>query len=363
MSATKKIAAWLDAIPYSAIALFLRVVAAHPFFVSGQTKIEGPTIGREIFGLDLTVQIPTAIRSATFALFADEYKLPFLSPNVAAYAATAIEVRAAPVPLPRAFDAPFRVRPPGDDDDHPNLRLSRRMVDRARLLGGPSDRPHRARAGSDLARPSDLPKMIAANADLTARRARSARRRGDDARHSRPRCESELAPPPLRSATSQFVELRPLVEAPPLKLERIDGKIVDLRTPSGKGRPAELLGDMVPAMPSRIADARAASADSRSPGCRSGRGFGRSGGQVGGQRVPRTALASSACIRSSIRTEGSASAPPRGRVAFRPLWNADHLRDRPPGTSGRLHHRRSRLDVGRGTRAIAPLCHYIAEGT
>jgi putative oxidoreductase len=91
MSATKKIATWLDAIPYSVIALFLRVVAAHPFFVAGQTKIEGPTIGREIFGLDLTIQIPTAIRSATFALFEDEYKLPFLSPHVAAYAATALE--------------------------------------------------------------------------------------------------------------------------------------------------------------------------------------------------------------------------------------------------------------------------------
>jgi len=74
------------------IALFLRVVAAHPFFVSGQTKIEGPTIGPEIFGLDLTIQIPTAIRSATFSLFADEYKLPFLSPNVAAYVTTAMEL-------------------------------------------------------------------------------------------------------------------------------------------------------------------------------------------------------------------------------------------------------------------------------
>ncbi len=91
MRAMNKIAGWLDAIPYSAIALFLRIVAGHPFFVSGQTKIEGPTIGREVLGLDLTIQIPTAIRSAAFALFADEYKLPFVAPDVAAYAATAIE--------------------------------------------------------------------------------------------------------------------------------------------------------------------------------------------------------------------------------------------------------------------------------
>ncbi len=91
MNIVRKIAGWLDAIPYSVIALFLRVVAAHPFFASSQTKIEGPTIGREVFGLDLTIHIPTAIRSATFALFADEYKLPLVSPEVAAYAATALE--------------------------------------------------------------------------------------------------------------------------------------------------------------------------------------------------------------------------------------------------------------------------------
>lgn len=87
----RKIAAWLDAIPYALIALFLRVVAAHPFFVSGQTKIEGPTIGGDIFGLDLSLKIPTEIRSATFALFAEEYKIPLISPTVAAYAASGLE--------------------------------------------------------------------------------------------------------------------------------------------------------------------------------------------------------------------------------------------------------------------------------
>jgi putative oxidoreductase len=84
-------ARWVDAIPYSLIALFLRIVAAHPFFISGQTKIEGPTIGGEIFGLDLSFQIPTSIRDSTFALFADEYKLPLISPTLGAYAASAVE--------------------------------------------------------------------------------------------------------------------------------------------------------------------------------------------------------------------------------------------------------------------------------
>jgi thiol-disulfide isomerase/thioredoxin len=42
------------------------------------------------------------------------------------------------------------------------------------------------------------------------------------------------APPALSSATSQSVELKPLAEAPPLKLERIDGRTVDLRSLRGK---------------------------------------------------------------------------------------------------------------------------------
>lgn len=91
MEFARTIARWLDAIPYALIALFLRIVAAHPFFVSGQTKIEGPTVGGEIFGLDLSFQIPTSIRDSTFALFADEYRLPLISPILAAYAASAIE--------------------------------------------------------------------------------------------------------------------------------------------------------------------------------------------------------------------------------------------------------------------------------
>lgn len=48
------------------------------------------------------------------------------------------------------------------------------------------------------------------------------------------RSEPEATTPPLMSATSQFVELRPLIEAPPLKLERIDGRIFDLRSFRGK---------------------------------------------------------------------------------------------------------------------------------
>jgi putative oxidoreductase len=80
-----------DAIPYAPVALFLRVVAAHPFFVSGQTKIEGPTIGATILGWDMTMQLPLTLRDATIALFENEYKLPLISPGVAAHLTAGVE--------------------------------------------------------------------------------------------------------------------------------------------------------------------------------------------------------------------------------------------------------------------------------
>ena len=80
-----------DAIPYSLVALFVRIVAAHPFLVSGQTKVDGPQIGATIFGQELSYTLPTSLRDATFTLFAEEYKVPLLSPQIAAYLATAME--------------------------------------------------------------------------------------------------------------------------------------------------------------------------------------------------------------------------------------------------------------------------------
>jgi putative oxidoreductase len=80
-----------DAIPYSLVAFFVRIVAAHPFFVSGQTKVDGPQIGATFLGQELSFTLPTSIRDATFTLFAEEYKVPLLSPQIAAYLATAME--------------------------------------------------------------------------------------------------------------------------------------------------------------------------------------------------------------------------------------------------------------------------------
>ncbi|KAF2989865.1 DoxX family protein [Methylocystis sp. MJC1] len=82
---------YLDAIPYSLLALVLRFVVGRPFFLSGQTKIEGPTFGGEYFGYDMTFQIPTSLRDSTLTLFENDYKLPFLSPESAALLTAGLE--------------------------------------------------------------------------------------------------------------------------------------------------------------------------------------------------------------------------------------------------------------------------------
>ena len=51
---------------------------------------------------------------------------------------------------------------------------------------------------------------------------------------ARAQSSSDSGPPLLRTAASQFTEIRPLIEAPPLKLERIDGKTVALDEFRGK---------------------------------------------------------------------------------------------------------------------------------
>lgn len=91
MKSFRIIGRYLDAIPYSLLALLLRFVVARPFFLSGQTKIEGPTIGRAYFGYDMTFQIPTSLREATVTLFENDYRLPFLSPESAALLTAGLE--------------------------------------------------------------------------------------------------------------------------------------------------------------------------------------------------------------------------------------------------------------------------------
>jgi putative oxidoreductase len=73
---------WLEAgrrlaerIPYSIVALVARLAVASVFWRSGQTKVEG------LFD----------IKDNTFFLFREEYKVPLLPPDLAAYMATVAE--------------------------------------------------------------------------------------------------------------------------------------------------------------------------------------------------------------------------------------------------------------------------------
>ncbi len=62
-------------VPESAIALLMRIGIAVPFFLSGRTKVEGLL----------------TLKDTTFYLFAEEYRVPLLPPDLAAHAATYAE--------------------------------------------------------------------------------------------------------------------------------------------------------------------------------------------------------------------------------------------------------------------------------
>jgi len=62
----------LDRVPYSALAIPLRLAVANVFWSSAQTKL--------------------ADWNATLQLFEDEYKVPLLPPDIAAYIGTSIEL-------------------------------------------------------------------------------------------------------------------------------------------------------------------------------------------------------------------------------------------------------------------------------
>jgi putative oxidoreductase len=53
--------------------------------------VDGPTIGGDFLGLDLSATLPTSLKDSAVALFAQEYKVPLIQPEVAAYAAATLE--------------------------------------------------------------------------------------------------------------------------------------------------------------------------------------------------------------------------------------------------------------------------------
>jgi putative oxidoreductase len=63
-----------ERVPYSVVALAARFAVVSVFWRSGQTKVSG-----------------LSIREETFVLFREEYKVPLLPPDLAAYLSTAAE--------------------------------------------------------------------------------------------------------------------------------------------------------------------------------------------------------------------------------------------------------------------------------
>ena len=75
------------AVFYGLLALGLRFVMARVFFLSGQTKIEGPSIplATSIPALDFTVTLPAEVKETTFQMFATQYANLPIEPVIAAY--------------------------------------------------------------------------------------------------------------------------------------------------------------------------------------------------------------------------------------------------------------------------------------
>jgi putative oxidoreductase len=72
---------------YALLGLALRLVMARVFFLSGQTKIEGPGVPIQwpTAGIDVSVTLPAAIRATTLQLFETQYTDLPMTPVVAAY--------------------------------------------------------------------------------------------------------------------------------------------------------------------------------------------------------------------------------------------------------------------------------------
>lgn len=84
----EKLVALCALVPYALVALWLRCVMARDFFISGQAKVQGPSIPirfniPDMPYLDFSVILPAQIRDSTFQFF--ETHCTPIAPAVAAY--------------------------------------------------------------------------------------------------------------------------------------------------------------------------------------------------------------------------------------------------------------------------------------
>lgn len=84
------IVGWLGRLESLAL-LLARIVVAHAFWVSGQTKVSGPMVPLVFGDLDLSFTIPTGIKASTYFLFENEYAGVPLPHVLAAIMATIAE--------------------------------------------------------------------------------------------------------------------------------------------------------------------------------------------------------------------------------------------------------------------------------
>ncbi len=85
------IVAFCGIIPYALVALVLRFVMARVFFLSGQSKIEGPSFPLNIQDIDLSVTLPTGLTDATLRLFETKFAAVPLPSALLAYVFTYAE--------------------------------------------------------------------------------------------------------------------------------------------------------------------------------------------------------------------------------------------------------------------------------
>ncbi len=72
-------------IPYALVALALRLVMARVFFLDGQTRVDGPHVGFNLQGFDVSVILPTQVKADTMFTFITQYAALPVPGAIAAY--------------------------------------------------------------------------------------------------------------------------------------------------------------------------------------------------------------------------------------------------------------------------------------
>jgi putative oxidoreductase len=72
-------------VPYALVALGMRLVMARIFFLDGQTRIGGPRLSLDVYGLHLSAIVPAQVKATTFTAFATQFAPLPVPPMLAAY--------------------------------------------------------------------------------------------------------------------------------------------------------------------------------------------------------------------------------------------------------------------------------------